>query len=154
MSRVEDWTSIGHELGKELLVRAWTPGDGLNCAHATKQRYTPCGPPVAVMMTVDPHGSWDRISRSWTENRTKRVICAGHLAGKFALDPGQARLRAEKEAREEVVAAHWRQYQVAYKKRFESCKAEQLNQIPEFVRAALGDIDWDADDPDTKAADK
>lgn len=137
----ETWVSLGLGFRDiETLVRAWEPGDGVSCSHAGVQRREPCGPPVAVVETVEPPSEYRR------EKRIRRVICPGHLAGlitKGAWAPAKIRAAAEREAQEVVLTAHWDEYQSEYRSRLDAAKSAQLAQIPEGLREILAEVDWD-----------
>lgn len=143
------WVSAGIDnRGVETLLRRWFPGDGLYCSYGNHQRREPCGKPVAASKTINPEGN-RRFSggvgsrMEYYPKVTNRILCAAHLASLFALSPGETRAQAEREAREELIAEHWDEYQASYKARIAAKREEQVNKIPESLRETLSNVDWD-----------
>lgn len=139
----EVWVSLGrHKYGDaEVLIREWRPGDGTHCAFARMQRKEPCGPPVAVQDTLN-------LNPSSLPARIRRNICAEHLAGQLTTDGKTRRdaiAKAEKVAREAVVAAHWDEYKAAYTAELDRQRDELLGAVPEAIRDVLRAA-WDRDD--------
>jgi hypothetical protein len=60
---------------REIYLRRWRKGDPDVCIQAAKARNVPCGPPIAMALTV-------KTSR-YTSHRTelRRAVCAIHLPG-------------------------------------------------------------------------
>lgn len=147
MSRIDDdaWQSLGVGAGSvEKFVREWQPGDGLHCAFHGHQKRLPCPPPVALMMTIDPHPG------SYKPGKVVRLLCPGHLVAHALGNPYQhgwtvagARLKAEKAAKEAVLRRHWGEYTAEMDTQLKAARAEQLEQLPEVVRGIFSNLDWD-----------
>lgn len=114
-------------------IRAWVPGDGLVCSSAAlaKNPSMRCGVPVAVIIN-------ERAARMGRQmNPISRNVCALHLAGQFGVNRGAMRAKADAAAREQVLAAHWDEYQAALDAACDAAEAELLAQIPEDLRALI-----------------
>ncbi|MDG3012182.1 hypothetical protein G4X40_18740 [Rhodococcus sp. D2-41] len=143
---MSDWIKIGERNETETFIRPWSPGDGLVCSQAGKQKRSPCGPPVASKMILYPRGTYVRHGE-WREKRIHSVVCVSHLAGQFASSPGGERAEVERAAREQLIVAHWDEYQAAVAERFAEVRALRLAAIPEAIRDLIGDR-IDADETD------
>ncbi|SLI88098.1 Uncharacterised protein [Mycobacteroides abscessus subsp. massiliense] len=144
----EKWFSAGFD-GREqseLLVRVWTPGDGVSCAHSAYQKREPCGPPVAVVENVEfKFGAGGYRPEYGVRRRTQRTVCAEHLAGRIVKLSGGGTQGARslaindatKKATEELVAKHWKQYQGLYRKHLESARDELLGSIPDPLKTLI-----------------
>lgn len=119
--------------GERVTVRAWRPGDGLTCSSAAKLKDPAmrCGVPVAVIVSQQATGPGGRLKT------VGRIACAIHLAGQFGFSRGETRVRAEKAARELVIANHWDEYQKALDDACDAAEVELLAQIPDEVRALI-----------------
>ena len=139
------WTHIPNEriisrTDTELAVREWEPGDGVFCGWATRRSKYECTEPVAVLRTIDTGGY-----RGSHRVRT-RVLCARHLGETFRSyvgdnagerNPQPLTVRAEKAAREAILAAHWDEYQKTRQKYIEAAEAELVELVPEDLRRFL-----------------
>lgn len=145
MSDNEDtWVSMCIDSrGREILVREWRPGDGTDCSHRHYRRKLQCGAPVALLLTINPNPG------PYAPARVIRRVCASHLVQTAINDYRSewnmpaVRQRAEKAAREAVIAAHWDEYAAESEARIEQALAEQLAQLPEFVRKIFTATDWE-----------
>lgn len=115
-------------------VTNWIPGDGLLCSAAGKQRdsATRCSAPMAV------HESW---GSKWGTQRgvTRRVICGTHLADlvryltREVQHAPTVKVEAQRVAKEQVLAAHWDEYQDAVAAHMERIKDEAFVLLPEWM---------------------
>ncbi|WP_433444594.1 hypothetical protein [Nonomuraea sp. CA-141351] len=83
---------------REIYLRRRRKGDPDVCIQAAKARNVPCGPPIAMALTV-------KTSR-YTSHRSelRRAVCAAHLPG-FA-GTGATGTNARRAATERVLADH------------------------------------------------
>ena len=145
----EKWFSLGYSGScdsEETLVRMWTPGDGVRCAHASYQRKEPCGPPAAVVETVQFRygGSGGYSPEYGVKKRTTRVVCAEHLAGRVVniqtrSYQGRSKAIAEavKKATDELVTEYWKQYQTLYRKHLDNELSDLMSNIPEPLKPLI-----------------
>lgn len=150
MSDSENWFSLGFSSNcdsEETLVRAWNPGDGVRCAHASYQKREACGPPVAVLETVQfRFGNGGYKPEYGVRKRTVRVVCAEHLAGRVVnintrgqQSRSKAIADAVKKATDELVTKYWKQYQTLYRKHLDSEIADLLSSVPEPLKALVSE---------------
>lgn len=122
---------LGMRYATHRELRRWEPGDGLSCTYAARaSRSRPCGPPVAVRL---------HTCHANTEMATKRkeVVCAYHLADWS--NPGDLRVRAEVQAREQVLVAHWGEYQDAIEGYMNALVRETIGNLPEELKLLVLD---------------
>lgn len=139
-----EWTLYGSSEGcpdTELYVKLWEPGDGLHCSHATKGRQFECGAPVAVTKEIERKV---RLIGSATKNpwyqdsHRKYVLCADHLAVHFSgTTIGELSAESERSAREQIIAAHWDEYQEALKSQRERLRDKSMSALPELIVNAI-----------------
>ncbi len=127
--------------GTDLYVKAWEPGDGLTCSHATKGNKFSCGVPVAVTREIQRKA---RLIGSatprpwWEDNHRGFVVCADHLAVHFSgSSVGELNAAAERSAREQVIAKHWDEYLAALDERREGLRNKALDSLPRDIAAAI-----------------
>lgn len=140
----------------ETFVRAWTPGDGLECsirgiAEARGGRV--CGRPVAVSVTrmteVEEHRvAQEKYARA-SPPRT-RTLCAIHLTALFTKSFTLDMKSAEQAAQQEICSKYRAQYEKARDRHVMAMKDERLSVIPPTVRALLAEAIesgtiWDLD---------
>lgn len=131
-----DWFSAGLTedpwTTREVVVRAWEPGDGLRCSAAGYQSRHPCGPPIAVMR--ERYVAGERL-RARDKTTITRVLCIRHLAKKFAPDLGaQAERDLDNKAAEKLAQAHWDEYQQILINAREDLLTDRLSALPSELR--------------------
>ncbi|OBB47637.1 hypothetical protein [Mycolicibacterium fortuitum] len=150
MSETENWFSLGFSSNcdsAETFVRAWAPGDGVRCAHASYQKREACGPPVAVVEVQEfRFGTGGYKPEYGIRRKTTRVVCAEHLAGRVAnintrsqQSRSKAIARAVQKATDELTTKYWKQYQVLYKKHLDSEIGDLLSNVPEPLKQLVSD---------------
>lgn len=128
---VPDAVDLGVRYNTHRVLRRWEPGDGLSCSYTTRaSRSRPCGPPVAVRVHTS-HPQSDR------PHRHKEVICAYHLTEDA--NPGELRVQAEREAREEVLVKHWEEYQAAIEAHMVPLVERTISNLPEELKLLVLD---------------
>lgn len=127
----DETIDLGMRYNTHRVLRAWKPGDGLTC-HYTKRAplVRPCGPPVAIRT----HTSHPTSSRP---HRHTEVVCAYHLA-EYA-QPGDLRARADQQAREEVLVAHWDEYQSAIERHLRPLLEQTIGDLPQELKLLVLD---------------
>lgn len=145
----EQWYSSGTDGGpyrrEEILVREWKPGDGLTCTWSNKSLKDPCGPPVAVTKTVverDSFRSGGRVDR----RITNRTVCIRHAAQHFLRSNEKAELdnsRLERQALEQLAAAHWDEWQSNLKALQAEAREQRLSMLPQPLRDRLLQLESD-----------
>ena len=120
-------------------IRVWHPGDGLACAHTTKQRLVACTVPVAVIEVTSQE---DGYRGPRVTVRTSSV-CKRHVAQAIRDLDGEQNFNlvaeADRVARETVLAAHWDEYQREIKRVRENLAGEAVSALPEVLRDVLGE---------------
>ncbi|MEV3986621.1 hypothetical protein [Nonomuraea sp. NPDC049758] len=110
---------------RRTYVRRWREGDLEACAEATKVRNTPCGPPVATVLTIM------KITRSYPTT-SRHASCPLHLPW----SPGTVSmgLRARRAAAERVIAVHT--------DLFEQFRREEMDsRVASLTRQVLAELD-------------
>lgn len=122
---------LGDAYNAHRELRTWKPGDGLTCSFASRaSRNRPCGPPVAVRVGTSLHPSDNGRQR-------REVVCAYHLS--VNLGPGDLSVQAETMAREEVIVAHWDEYQAAVRRHMEPLVEAMIGNLPEELKLLVLD---------------
>ena len=122
---------LGMRYATHRQLRRWEPGDGLSCTHASRASQSrPCGPPVAVRLhTCHANTSMARPR--------KEVVCAYHLSD--WANPGDLRVKAEIQAREQVLVAHWQEYQNAITEYMDAAVKQTISDLPEEIKLLVLD---------------
>lgn len=122
---------LGMRYNSHRTLRGWRPGDGLACSFTRRASQSrPCGPPVAGrMVTSHPQSSDPR--------QHKEVICAYHLSQDA--NPGDLRMKAERQAREQVLVAHWAEYQSAIAAHMRPLVEQTIGDLPTELKALVLD---------------
>ncbi|MEX7474240.1 hypothetical protein AB4Z39_31590 [Mycobacterium adipatum] len=133
---MSDWYSAGfkyrwNDPEFEILVRAWEPGDGMNCGSASYNKRVACGEPVAVVKHVrvdNKAGRYDRQTIS-------RVCCIRHLAKFFDSEVSPSvDAEVEKQALEELAQRYWDQYQTIRNRRVNELLEKRFSALPNGLR--------------------
>jgi hypothetical protein len=123
---MDEWIDRGMQYNSHRRIRVWKPGDGLTCSHTRKaSRYRPCGPPVAVQ-EVCSH------PQSSKPHNHREILCAYHLSTEMS--PGALVAHAERMAKEEVVVAHWDEYQAAVERYVKPKMEELIGDLPDNLK--------------------
>jgi len=105
-------------------VQLWQPGDGLHCSHATRSsRSIPCSRPVATRYSTPSDGQG---------KPRKEVLCAIHILDKPA---HRITNEAERQAQEEVLAAHYDEYRELVQRRVQEQIDTAVAALPDELRA-------------------
>lgn len=132
---------------RERLVRAWRPGDGLNCSAAGYQKKHPCPPPVAVVK--------DALVASHLNGHqpvVTRVVYIRHLAAAFGAGAAPQQEQAtEKSALEALAQRHWDEYQAILADQRAQLLRSQLSMLPDELRDQVMTA-MESDDPEGGAS--
>lgn len=128
----------------ENSIRAWQPGDGLICSAGNRGR-SPirCTSPVAVMRTK---------GRGTDPDWRTYVLCSLHVTGvirDLTRDSHRQiglKTAAQKAAQEQVIAAHWDEYQDAIAAFIAAEKAAMLSKLPAGLRDLIHAADIEGDE--------
>jgi hypothetical protein len=113
---------------KQYEVRAWQPGDGVNCS-SSRAAKSICEKPVATVEQEFQPGP----NKAKTVKR--EVLCALHLGNRFGtMSSQQVVYDAAKVARESLVVAHWDEYQGYLAKAMKEARAVQLELCPDWAK--------------------
>lgn len=128
---------------KTISIRPWKPGDGLTCAHINMAKSVRCTSPVAVIRRTE------RDARPYSRRRDDSVrvrnVCSAHLASLIRSETGEGEPAATsteivKAAQEQVIAAHWDEYQAAIESLRNKARDGAYAALPESLRLALEGI--------------
>lgn len=121
---------------RRTVIRAWEPGDGLECSYANRSaRHFPCGPPVGLVTVHTREVVGAAVSGWWRYKATSRAVCAHHLPG--VASPGELRQAAEKAALERLATNHWDEYRDCLDKEVRDRRAAAIDVADEKLRALL-----------------
>lgn len=143
-TNVEQWFALavsgevrGSKRPVSAQIRVWHPGDGLACAHTTKQRLVACTVPAAVIEVTSQEDTYrgPRVTVRTTP------VCRRHVAQAIRELDGEQNFNliteADKVARETVLAAHWDEYQSELRRARENLASEAVAALPEVLRDAI-----------------
>jgi hypothetical protein len=155
-NEAQEWHAIpnkreNYKAGREVSIRAWEPGDGMNCRWAGFNKVHICEAPVAVIREdLGSKMQYDRRAGTAESRPVFRlsVTCSRHAAEAIRTFSGSQSdkcnttsitTEADKAARESVLAAHWTEYQEALAAQITKRRDNALDSLPTSLRKFFAD---------------
>lgn len=144
----EEWFTLPDVQERNTAVsaemRRWVPGDGLTCRSANLQKSIPCTAPVVTMRSksVNAH----RLDIRPTVRTS--VYCAHHAASAVRRQLGEQNLSSPtptteitRAAQEQILTAHWDEYQDAVRQAMAAHQEKYLGMLPDWLRESMLDAE-------------